>query len=160
MDNENTNPHDNDLGSLDTSFPLISGPQKLALKVEKAEVVAGTKNTDARMLSLELSTTEPTLDINGETLAPGARVFHRENIVCVGKLKPDQIRRGVASIVQAAGIPSLRDYGQTADEQVANAAQWAPLLKDKILTCNVILEPAKNGYKARNSIGEFVKATV
>lgn len=150
QENQNNNPTDIDLSSLDPSFPLISGPQKLDLKVEKAELVPGSKNPDAKMLSLELSTTSPTTDINGDTMAPGARVFHRENYVPVGKLKIDQINRAFAAIVQSAGLSGVT---------LSGIDSWHKQLEGKVLKCNVIVEPAKDGYRARNSIGEFIKAT-
>lgn len=149
MTDQNNNPMDVDLSGVSTAFPLLSGPQKLHLKVEKAELVTGTKNPDAKMLSLEMSTTEEATGVNGDPIAIGARVFHRENYVPVGKLKNDQIIRGMGAIVQSAALTNVR---------LSDIEMWYKSLEGKVLYCNVVLEPPKDGYKARNSVDEFIKA--
>lgn len=149
MTDQNQNPLDIDLSGVETSFPLLGGPQKLNLKVEKAELVPGTKNPNAKMLSLELSTTEVANGVNGDPLSPGTRIFHRENYVPVGKLTTDMIVRGMGSIVQSAGLTNVR---------LSDIESWYKTLEGHVLKCNVILEPAKDGYKARNSVDEFIKA--
>lgn len=149
MTDQNSNPLDVDLSSVETAFPLLGGPQKVHLKVEKAELVSGTKNPNAKMLSLELSTTEPANGVNGDPLPPGTRVFHRENYVPVGKLTTDQIVRGIGAIVQSAGLTGVR---------LSDIDNWYKQLEGKVLYCNIVLEPPKDGYKARNSVDEFIKA--
>lgn len=148
---QNINPLDIDLSTVDTSRPLLQGPQYLDLKVEKAELVPGSKNPAARMLSLELSTTGPAPSVTGDTLGAGIRVFHRANIVPVGKLTFDQITKELGGIVQAAGLTGVK---------LGQIDQWYKQLEGRILRkCRVILEPeqTKDGktYPPKNSVSVF-----
>lgn len=150
---QNINPLDVDLSSIDTKRPLIAGPQNLDFKIEKAELVTGTVNTASKMLSLELSTIAPCQSVSGDSLNAGIRVFHRENYAVTGKLKPDQIAKGIGAIVQKAGIaaPGVR---------VSNIDTWYKQLEGRVLPkVRVTVEPeqSKNGktYPPKNAVSFY-----
>ena len=141
---------DVDLGSVDTSMPLLA-PGIYELKVEKAEL-ANTKDGQGRMLNLELSTTAPAQSNTGDDIGAGVRVFHGVLFTPKGKMTADMVKRSMGEVVQSAAM----------SVKLGEIDQWHKQLEGKVLKTRVVVEPERSGpngetYRARNSVKAFLK---
>jgi fructosamine-3-kinase len=160
-------PLDGDLGSVDTSFPLLSDREPYYdLRVEKVEMK--TSKAGKAMASVQLVNVAPATGMKGEQLPAGSvSVFENLNLEPSGKSDWNIVTRNVAQVVQAAGLTSKngfdwKQFGATTQEQCMNGARWLPQLQGKIIRAKVGYEPAgtrdgKN-YREKNVIVTYVPA--
>lgn len=93
-------PLDMDLGSIDTSMPLLAeGIHEF--RIEKSELKQ-TKLGNP-MLSIQFKTINPAKSIKGEDLGPGITVFNNVNLVPSGKATQEMVNRNMAELVKGCG---------------------------------------------------------
>ena len=100
MDTNIAPPLDMDLGSIDTSRPLLSdGIHEFRVdKVEAKNTAAGKK-----MLNISFKTLNPATSIKGDSLSAGVLVFHNVNLEISGKATQEMVNRNMAELVKGCG---------------------------------------------------------
>lgn len=100
MDTNNPLPLDMDLGSVDTSRPLLSeGIHEFRIdKVEMKQTAVGKK-----MLSIAHKTLNPATSIKGDSLGAGILVFNNINLEVSGKATQEMVTRNMAELVKGCG---------------------------------------------------------
>jgi hypothetical protein len=155
--NENQNPMapplDMDLGTVDTSMPLLKD-DNYQFQIVKAELKPTTDNT-GRYISIDAKTTMPATSVKGEPLGAGVHVFANVMINPTGKSNWEIVQRGVASLVQSieGGVPGAK---------LSNVDQWVPGLVGRLFKAKTGYVPAgvKNGksFREKNEITLWLKA--
>lgn len=156
-------PLDIDLGSIDTSMPLLKAEEYYDFVIKKAEVRDTARGGE--MIHVELSTVNPATDMKGASLGAGIMVFDNVNCKAGPGAKPaaaEMAVKNTASLVQAAGFTGYQAFGKTAKEQLAAARQWAPQLNGLTLRARVGYEgpgtsPSGKSFKEKNVITLYVK---
>ena len=94
-------PHllDLDLGSIDTSFPVLKGGM-YDLVIKKSEV-GRNKNNDGDLWTVQLSTVKDSKGVKGDDIKAGATVFHRVGLTPTEKYDIEGILKNVARFTQA-----------------------------------------------------------
>lgn len=145
-------PLDTDLGSVDTSMPLVENGV-YELRVDKVEIKE-TSRKDGRFISLDMVTTAPSKGRKGEDLGPGVHIF--DNVMCnpTGKGTWDMVKRNLGALVQAGAV-----QGAT----IGNIDSWVPQLTGRVLKVRVGYEPAgvdRNGkaFREKNTAELYIKA--
>lgn len=161
---QNANPVDaGDLGSIDTSFPLLA-PGNYDLKCIKSSVEPNKANT-GEVWNLEFATIDEGKSPIGEIVPAGCRVFHKVGITptvdATGKPKYtlDAIKKNVARPVQGFGLSKV--YFAPPDPE-PHIREWAPRVEGSTVRVTLKVTPAGRtadgkDYPAKNEISTFLK---
>ncbi len=158
-------PHllDLDLGSIDTSFPVIkSGMVDLVIK--ECTIVRNSNN-DGDLWTIKMATTRVQKGVKGEDIKDGAVVFHRISLTPTDKYDVEGILKNTARFTQAvkpqvaikvpAFIQAIQD---------GSIAQIVKLFEGRQITCKLEALPEGVDKKSgrtlppRNEISQFEKA--
>lgn len=153
MENQNTSamPLDQDLNTIDTSFPLIANGSIVDFTINKVEKKQNASKVD--MLAIELKSATPTTSVKGDQLLPGVTVFHNINLAPSGKATSQMVSANIAEYAQALGLSGTLGafinggYMATQGQTIRASVNYVPE------------GPDKKGVmrKAKNEIGRFMK---
>lgn len=158
-----SDPFAEDVSQVKIEMPLLK-PKLYRFEIANVAVVP-TKETkelpesdQVLMLTFDLKTTQPEKALkkgsDGKDIIinPGYPVKHRVMITETEKITVDQIKRGLAEVLQA--VYPNKGKGHTARELMTSPEA----LEGKVVDANVIVEEASKGFPAKNVVkmGGFV----
>jgi hypothetical protein len=143
-------PLNEDLGSVDTSFPLWAAGQIAEFKVVKSEVVEPDSPEKAPRWKVEVEAITPVQALEGGQPLTAPHAFLSCNLACTGKLKQSDMVKFVAALAQ--GIGATKTPGRT----LPTIRDWAPQCSGLVFRAKTHIKPGKDGYDAQNDL-RFIK---
>lgn len=141
---------DEDLSSIDTSFPIVKeGIYDLELMTVEE---VSTKDQQGSMVKIKFALTEDAQGVSGDVVNKGYPIFHQIVVTPKGGLTMEMVKKSLASVLQPMGMKSLRDL-LTAGKQ------------GKIVRVKLVVQPERKDketgktYPARNEIKTFLKVS-
>ena len=139
-----TDPYDEDVSTVDTSFPVISA-NTYELVIESAEKVTNNAGTGEN-LKIQFKTTTPAIDTAGEQVPAGFTIHHNISLTPTPKYAQANIKKAIASLAQSAGLTG----------KVSDFVNDASKFVSATVTAKVGIKKATEEYPEGNKIVSFL----
>lgn len=144
--NAQIDPLNEDLGSIDTSFPLWQPGQLLDFKVSESIIIEPTDPSKAPRWKVTVESLTPCMSQENQQLQPGVKAFLSAQLAPTGKATMDIVKKAVAAIAQGTG--ATKTPGRT----LANIRDWAPQVSGATFRAKTKIRAASGAYDAQNDI--------
>jgi len=140
-------PLDQDVGGIDTSFPLLS-PGLYDMEITEASVGHKKDDPSREVLTIKFVTTLDSLDVKGEILHKGYPIFYRTGLTPTEDMPAKKVATNLARILKVCGFKSGVSPRQL--------TQDPKMVVGRVVRCKVKVQKETDDYPASNSISQFV----